>query len=51
MGERDRNDREREVAPAVAAEDAVLLDNSDMTPEENVQAVLEIVRRVREEMQ
>lgn len=48
MEERDRNDREREVAPAVAAEDAIMLDNSDMTPEENVQAVLEIVRRVQE---
>ena len=48
MEERDRNDREREVAPAVAADDAILLDNSDMTPEENVQAVLEIVRRVQE---
>ena len=48
MEERDRNDREREVAPAVAAADAIMLDNSDMTPEENVQAVLEIVRRVKE---
>jgi cytidylate kinase len=47
MEERDRNDREREVAPAVAAADAVMLDNSDMTPEENVQAVLEIVRRAQ----
>lgn len=48
MEERDRNDREREIAPAVAAEDAVLMDNSDMTLEENVQAVLDIVRRVQE---
>ena len=48
MEERDRNDREREVAPAVAAADAIMLDNSDMTPEENVQTVLEIVRRVKE---
>ena len=48
MEERDRNDREREVAPAVAAEDAVMMDNSDMTPEENVQAVLELVRRYQE---
>ena len=45
MEERDRNDREREVAPAVAAADAVMLDNSDMTPEQTVQAVLEIVRK------
>ena len=48
MEERDRNDREREVAPAVAAEDAILMDNSDMTPAENVQAILDIVRRVQE---
>ena len=44
MIERDSNDRNRAVAPAVAAPDAVLLDNSDMTIEENVQAVLEIVK-------
>ena len=49
MEERDRNDREREVAPAVAAEDAVMLDNSDLTPDETVQAVLDIVRRAQEE--
>ena len=48
MEERYRNDREREVAPAVAAEDAILMDNSDMTPAENVQAILDIVRRVQE---
>lgn len=33
---RDEQDRTREVAPAVPAEDAVMLDNSDMTIEENV---------------
>ena len=48
MEERDRNDREREVAPAVAAADAVMLDNSDLTPEQTVDAVLEIVRRAQE---
>jgi cytidylate kinase len=46
MEERDRNDREREVAPAIAAPDAIHLDNSDMTIEENVQAVLDILARV-----
>ena len=50
MIERDKNDREREVAPAVAADNAILLDNSDMTIEENVQAVLDIVARVQEGM-
>ena len=51
MEERDRNDRERDVAPAVAAADAVLLDNSEMSIEENVQAVLRIIegRDVRHE--
>ncbi len=44
MIERDHNDRNREIAPAVAAPDAVLLDNSDMSIEENVEAVLEIIR-------
>lgn len=48
MEERDRNDRERDVAPAVAAADAILLDNSDMTIEENVEAVLDIIRRAKE---
>lgn len=48
MEERDRNDREREVAPAVAAPDAILLDNSDLDIPQTVQAVLDIVRRVQE---
>lgn len=47
MEERDRNDRERDVAPAVAAPDAVLLDNSDLNIEQTVQAVLDIVREAR----
>ena len=46
MIERDENDRTRDVAPAVAAPDALLLDNSDMTIEENVDAVLSIIERV-----
>lgn len=44
MIERDNNDRNRAVAPAVAAPDAVLLDNSHMSIEENVEAVLAIIR-------
>lgn len=44
MIERDHNDSTRAVAPAVAAPDAVLLDNSSMTIEENVAAVLDIIR-------
>lgn len=44
MIERDNNDRSRDVAPAVPAEDAVMLDNSDMSVDENVDAVIEIIR-------
>ncbi|MBO5270482.1 MAG: (d)CMP kinase [Clostridia bacterium] len=40
---RDGNDRNREIAPAVAAPDAILLDNSGMTVEEGVDAVLRLV--------
>ncbi len=44
METRDKNDRERTVAPAVAAPDAILLDNSGMEPEETLAAALSIVR-------
>lgn len=40
---RDGNDRNREIAPAVAAPDAILLDNSGMTVDEGVDAVLRLV--------
>jgi cytidylate kinase len=45
MRERDDNDRNREVAPAVAAPDAVLLDNSDMTVEETADAVIALTEK------
>ena len=48
MEERDANDRDREVAPAVAAPDAILLDNSDLTVEGTVQAVLDIIAKCKE---
>lgn len=41
---RDRLDSSREVSPLRQAEDAVLLDSTDMTLEEVVQAVLELCR-------
>ncbi len=44
MVKRDRNDSTRALAPAVPAEDAVFLDNSEMTPEETVAAALEIIK-------
>lgn len=46
MRERDEKDRNREVAPAVAAPDAILLDNSDMTVEETADAILVLAQRV-----
>ena len=44
MRERDNNDRNRAVAPAIAAPDAKTLDNSWMTPEESTAAVIRIVK-------
>jgi 3-phosphoshikimate 1-carboxyvinyltransferase len=38
---RDARDRNRAVAPLAPAEDAVLLDNSDLTIEQSVDAVLQ----------
>ena len=37
--ERDQNDRERSIAPAVPAADAVVLDNSDLNLEQTVTAI------------
>ncbi len=45
MLERDKNDSTRAVAPCVAADDAVILDNSEFTFEESVNAVLKVVKR------
>lgn len=44
MQNRDQRDRTRAVAPAVPAEDAVLLDNSNLNEEQTVQAALDIIR-------
>jgi cytidylate kinase len=43
LTERDRRDRERAEAPLVAAEDAVLLDTSDMERDEAIDAAIAIV--------
>lgn len=45
MRERDHNDSTREVAPAVAAKDATVLDNSGMTVEESADAVIALVKQ------
>ena len=47
MVERDKNDSTRDIAPCVQANDAVLLDNSDLDLEGTVAAVLEIVKKKR----
>ena len=44
MNERDRNDSTREIAPATAAADAILFDNTGMTLEQSVDAVIALVR-------
>lgn len=43
MEKRDRDDRERELSPCVPAEDALLLDNSDIGFEETVEKALELI--------
>ncbi len=44
MRERDTNDITRKTAPAIPAEDAVFLDNSDLSVEETIAAALAIIR-------
>ena len=46
MQERDRNDSTRAVAPAIAAEDAVLFDNSWMTPDECSAAIIQLIKEI-----
>lgn len=43
MRQRDRQDREREIAPAVAAPDAVVFDNSWMDPDTCTNALLRLI--------
>ena len=43
MNERDGADSSRAIAPTKAADDAILLDNSDMSFDENVEAVISLV--------
>ena len=43
MTERDKNDSSRALAPCIPAEDAIMLDNSEMTLEVNIEKVLELI--------
>lgn len=45
MVERDKNDSTRDVAPCVQADDALLLDNSDLNQQETVDAIIDIIRK------
>ena len=47
MVERDKNDSTRDIAPCVPAEDAIMLDNSNLTAEETVDAVINIVNKAK----
>ncbi len=49
--QRDHQDMTRAVAPLKQAEDAVLLDTSDITLEQSIEAVLRIIREKTEENQ
>jgi cytidylate kinase len=42
--ERDYRDMNRDIAPLRQAEDAVLVDSSDMTIDESVQAILDLIK-------
>ena len=48
MIRRDENDRNREVAPAVAAADATVFDNSGMEPDECAAALMKLVQETLE---
>lgn len=41
---RDKIDSEREVAPLKQADDAILIDNSNMTKEETIEKIIEIIQ-------
>ncbi|WP_183598697.1 (d)CMP kinase [Paenibacillus phyllosphaerae] len=44
IAERDRSDEQREISPLICAKDAVVLDSSDMTIEQVVEAILDMSR-------
>ena len=50
MRERDHNDKNRSVAPAVPAEDAIFLDNSDYTVAETLAEAIRIIKEKLEQV-
>ena len=47
MVERDKNDSTREIAPCVPADDAILLDNSNMNADQTTDAVIAIIKKAK----
>lgn len=47
MIERDKNDKNRDIAPAVPADDAIIFDNSAMTVEESLNEIVRLVNERR----
>lgn len=45
VAERDRRDMNREIAPLRAADDAIMLDTSELDLQQSIDAVLEIIRK------
>ena len=45
MEERDYRDMHREVSPLLKAQDAILVDSSDMTPEQVIERILELCQK------
>ena len=46
MERRDADDRSRDIAPAVPADDAIIFDNTGFTIDESVDAVLKIINSI-----
>lgn len=47
MAERDKNDSTRAIAPCVPAEDAIILDNSNLDADQTAEAVIKIIKNVK----
>ena len=47
MAERDKNDSTREIAPCVPAEDAIMLDNSELSLEKTVKLVAKLAKKCK----
>ena len=44
LNKRDKRDRDRAVSPLKIADDAYIIDNSNQTPDETVQEILEYIK-------